>query len=262
MSQLTGYTLPLSPSGQSSLVPKPPWFFGGDAIDIAFRTDVEMFKRFLPEPFELSDEPGLMAITVVDMTSVSDAEAMARFPERSQYRECLIKLHCSLNGQKGWYVPMTWVNNDFTLMRGFIQGFGKKLAQIHISKLHDLNPMIGGKRPGAKLSAICESFHGVHFELGIELESETEEDHFAGNTMFVMRHFPDIENPDKLVVHEISELVVRNARKAEIWQGSGTVKIRETDSEEITCLQPLEIVNARIFREGFELVGGRVLHKF
>jgi len=265
--QLKGYTLPLSPGGSSSLVPAPPWFFGGDAIEVAFNVDIDQFRRFLPHPFSLSDNPGLACVTIIDMTSVSNADTAFAHPEQSQYRECLIKLHCTLDDKPGWYVPITWVDTDFALVRGFIQGFGKKLGKIQITNLHDLNPMIGGKRPGARMKAICEVFNGIHIELALQLDTATDDDAFAGTTpsgtsMYVTRHFPDIENPEHPVIHEVSELVVRGGRKADIWKGTGSVIIQRGEGEEINDLQPREIVGARCFREGFELVGGRILYRY
>ncbi len=65
-------------------------------------------------------------------------------------------LACSFNGKPGYFVPYIWVDNDFTLIRGFIQGFPKKLGRIYVTRLHEMNPKIGGKKIGAKVKGICE----------------------------------------------------------------------------------------------------------
>lgn len=148
---MKGFTLPLSPEGTAALVEAPPWGFGGDSLDISFKVDLETFRRFLPEPFELSSKPGLISITFVDMTSLSNPDLAYANPERTQYRECLIKMHCKFKNQEGWFVPLSWVDRDFSLLRGFIQGFGKKLGTIHLTKFHELNPLIGSKSSGKKM---------------------------------------------------------------------------------------------------------------
>lgn len=50
-------------------------------------------------------------------------------------------LQCSYQGEVGYLVPFIWVDNDFTLMRGFIQGFPKTLGRIYMTKLHEMNPI-------------------------------------------------------------------------------------------------------------------------
>lgn len=263
----SGYSLPLSPGGKASLVTRPPWFFGGDAVELAYLADARLVQSFLPWPFQPSAHLGLISITMVDMTSLSCYEEAFDNPERTQYRECLIKIHCQIGDKTGWYVPMTWVDKDFSLLRGFIQGFGKRLGSIHMTKFHDLNPLIGGKRPGAKIRAICESFNGIHIDVGLELNEQTSSDVFVGlspegTSMFVTRHFPDIENPANLTVHEVSELVVTGARKDDIWLGSGELRLYGNASEDVLSLQPLRVLGARCFREGFELRGGRVIYRY
>ncbi|HDR8040748.1 TPA: acetoacetate decarboxylase family protein [Bacillus cereus] len=260
---MQGFTLPLSPNGTSTLIEAPPWGFGGDSLEVSFEVDLQMFCRFLPEPFELSSQPGLISVTFVDMTSLGNPELAYANPERTQYRECLIKMHCKFKDQEGWFVPLSWVDKDFSLLRGFIQGFGKKLGNIHLTKFHDLNPLIGSKEAGKKMKAICESFNGLHIEAGITLEQEVTEDIYAGNSMFVIRHYPDIEDPTQLLVHEVSELVVRNVRKESIWKGNGEISIYGNKTDEyLQLLQPKKVVQARIFSEGFELLGGKVLHRY
>lgn len=81
--------------------------------------------------------------------------------------------------------------------------------------------------------------------------------------MFVIRHYPDIEQPNRLLAHEVLELVVRNAKKKDIWTGNGEILIYGNENEEYyQLLQPIEIVQARIFSEGFELLGGKVIHRY
>ena len=261
-SNLTGFSLPFAPHGLSSLVDSPPWFFGGDGYEVFFRCDPEKIKAFIPYPLTVSDRVGLVCVTIVDMTSVDGGNLAFDYPERAQYRECLFKIHCEFEGKPGWFVPATWVDKDFSLLRGFIQGFGKKLSQIHITKLHHMNPMIGGRQQGARIKAICESFARVRIELELELQRPNEKDLFAGNSMFVMRHFPDTANAGKALVHDISELVVHNAKKTDFWDCSGDIRISGDPREEVTSLIPETIVAARCFSEGFELHGGRVLYDY
>jgi acetoacetate decarboxylase len=149
---LKGYTLPLSPKGSSSLVEPPPWHYGGEVMQLIFRTDEERAKELIPPPLNLGPEPGKGIIWFVEWVSVSESNPDLAFinPERSVYKECLLMIQCSYEGIPGYIVPYIWVDNDFALMRGFVQGFPKKLCHIYQTKLSDLNPKIGGKRMGRR----------------------------------------------------------------------------------------------------------------
>ena len=156
---LKGYILPLSPKGRASLIDPPPWHFGGDVMHLAFKADEKKIEALLPPPLEIGPNPGEGVVWFVEWVSVSDANPDLAFinPERSTYHECIVMVGCQFNVVPGYYVPYIWVDNDFTLMRGFIQGFPKKLGRIHITKLHDLTPQVGGRKVGAKMKGICVS---------------------------------------------------------------------------------------------------------
>jgi acetoacetate decarboxylase len=144
---LKGYTLPLSPKGRTSLVDPPPWHYGGEVMHLNFMADPKRVKALLPEPLEMGSSPGEGAVWFVEWVSVSESNLDLSFvnPERSIYRECIVMIRCHFKGEPGYYVPYIWVDNDFTLMRGFVQGFPKKLGRVHITKLHDLTPESRGK---------------------------------------------------------------------------------------------------------------------
>lgn len=258
---LLGYSLPLSPSGQSSLVSSPPWYFGGDVLEIAFLANKEILQQFIPSPLKLCED-GIAAVSIVDMTSISEKEFAYDRPELTQYRECLLKILCEFEGRRGWFVPTTWVNTDFSLLRGFIQGFGKQLGQIHITKFHKMNTLIGERVIGSKIKGICEVFNSIHISLGLSISKETTDDYFKGISMFVMRHYPDIENSSQTIVQELSELQVKDYRKSEILVGEGEINIMSLNRSEWANIQPLKVISARCFSEGFKLIGGKILHKY
>ncbi|HET6333210.1 MAG TPA: acetoacetate decarboxylase family protein [Polyangiales bacterium] len=259
--ELKGYTLPLSEDGESSLVQAPPWYFGGHVVEIAFRVEPAVFRRLLPEPLAPSPHGYLAAVSIVDMTSVADAETAYLRPERSQFHECLIKMYCTFEGVAGWYVPATWVDKDFSLMRGFLMGFGKKLAQISVTRLHPLNRAIGGVQAGAKISAICEAFGQARIAARFCYERRESEDMYAGAGMYLMRHYPTPDGSG-VAVRELVAIEARDAVKDAIWSGRGEVEIEQSRFDAVTRLQPLEVISARVFDEGFTLLGTKVIHRY
>ena len=261
---LKGYTLPLSPTGRSSIVDPPPWYYGGDVLHLKFRADEERVKKLIPPPLELGPNPGEGIIWFTEWVSVSEAHPDLAFlnPERAVYRECLVLLSCSFEGTPGYIVPYIWVDNDFTLMRGFVQGFPKKLGRIYMTKLHDLTPKIGGKRIGAKVKGICEA-HGERIVEGsLVLTRKAQTSELPPLKFFLMRHFPDIENPDKPAIHEITSSVVTDVGFADVWAAETQVSFMESAFEEVADLNPIEMLGGFYYSMGLTISGGKVLYKY
>ena len=83
-----------------------------------------------PRPLEPHPDPGRCAAIFGDwQTSSDDGEQLLR-PARSQYKEFFIVVNALLDGEEVTTCPFTWVDRDFALARGWIQGFPKKLGTI------------------------------------------------------------------------------------------------------------------------------------
>jgi len=258
---MKGFSLPLSPKGRSSLVSPPPWFFGGDGVEVMFNTNVEKFERYLPPPFQISREhPGLICITMVDMTSVSNHDQMHNNPIQSRYKECLIKMRCNLDGVEGWFVPITWVDQDFALFRGHLMGFGKKLGQIQMSYYHRLNPLFRSNDKNLNIKGICHSPE-INIQISVIKKKKLKAYPMEGK-MFTLKHIPDVvqnqNQKSRLTRNEILELVVDSYIKEEIWTGDeATVEI--SGKEEISELKPISPIIGYTFSEGFKLLGCKLI---
>lgn len=261
---LRGYSLPLTPNGRSSLVEPPPWHYGADVLLIFYKADETHVKKHLPPPLKLGTDPGLAFVWFTEIISVSDSNLHLAFnnPERAQYKECLLGLKCEINGADGFFIPYIWVDNDFTLMRGFIQGFPKKLGRIYITRLHELLPKIGGKKLGAKIKGICESQGEKIVSGSLKFRRKTTPDAIPKLKFFLMRHFPDIENPDKPSVHEISESIIENVKFGDVWLGDSELMFGRSDLGGFSSLSPKKILKGFYFSIGFTISGGRILHRY
>jgi acetoacetate decarboxylase len=130
------------------------------------------------------------------------------------------------------FVSYIWVDNDFTLVRGFIQGFPKKLGRIYITRLHELTPKIGGK----------QNLPPIRF--------------------YLMRHFPNIEDPVRPSVHELTVATVSNVKIKDVWAGDAQIKFFESPFEEVADLGPVKAQAAFFFSMGLTITGGKVIHKY
>ena len=131
-----GYSLPLSPQGTASLVPRPPWHYVGDFLVIEYWADPAAVAAVLPAgPRAASPRiPGRAAALFVDWQSATDGGGELLDPSRSQYREFFLVVNATLDGEAVTTCPYIWVDRDFALARGWIQGFPKKLGSIWMTR--------------------------------------------------------------------------------------------------------------------------------
>ena len=71
-------------------------------------------------------------------------------PIRSHYREFFIVVNALLDGEEVTTCPFIWVDQDFALARGWIQGFPKKLGSIWMTRTFGLDRR---RRPRARSPA-------------------------------------------------------------------------------------------------------------
>jgi len=153
MSSQRGYSLPLSPGGTASLVPAPPWHYVGDFLVIEYWADPAAVAACLPEGLEPHADPGRCAALFVDWQSCSDSGQELLAPARGQYKEFFIVVNAMLDGEEVTTCPYIWVDRDFALARGWIQGFPKKLGQIDMTRAFGLDCRAEGRTFAGTLSA-------------------------------------------------------------------------------------------------------------
>jgi acetoacetate decarboxylase len=261
---LKGYMLPLSPEGKSSLLDAPPWHYGGDVMHLTFKTDENKVRQLLPPPLEMGPSPGKGAVWFVEWVSASDSRPDLSYvnPERSIYRECIVMVSCQYDGVPGYYVPYIWVDNDFTLMRGFIQGFPKKLGRVHITSLHELTPRVGGKKAGARMKGICVSHEERIVEGSMVFREQVAPEEVPAVKFYLMRHIPDITNPEKPLAHDITVATIADVKVADPWVGEGEIRFMPSVFEEVANLLPVEATEAFSFSIGLTITGGKVLYSY
>src|SRR3984885_12458702 len=71
-------------------------------------------------------------------------------PVRSQYREFYIALACQLGDQPVARCPFCWVDKDFSLVRGLIQGYPKKMGSIAMTRAFSVGQATPGTAKGSQ----------------------------------------------------------------------------------------------------------------
>lgn len=243
---LKGYTVPRSPEGRASLVPAPPWHYVGDFLVIEYWADPDAVAAVLPpglEPFP--EDPGRCAAIFADWQSCADDYAELLDPVRSQYREFFIVVNALYRGELVTTCPYIWVDKDFALARGWIQGFPKKLGEIHITRAYSLPvPVAVQPGPGAAFAGTA-SANGRLLAYGVVTLRERTTEGPAHNAppLVNVRHFPRLAQGfhDKPAVHELVRARSRNRHIGEIWVGDARLELYPAPFEEHDKLAPVRI---------------------
>ncbi len=269
---LEGFCQPLSPEGKAQLMGAPPWHYSLDMMVINYRADPDAVKKHIPEPLEPSSQPDSATVTFPTSLSLWDSDKDMIFinPERTKYTECIIYVDCRYQGVEGQKIAYIWVDNDFTMLRGWFMGAPKKLGRIHLSyekrHLYELNAALGKFGTGTRLKGFLEAdgerLVTATMTLGKQISPEELPASFSKKNYNII-HFPDIEiGATKPLVHRLVEHIA-DTRIGEVWEATdATLAFTESEIEEHIALQPRQITSAYFLSMGFTHRGTRLLHEY
>lgn len=265
ISDLKGFSYP-SPTGVSAVVGDLPWHFATEHLCIAYRSDPEAVASYLPEPLEPSSDPELVIVDFGKWYSLWNQPDQAVVnPERTWYQETIIWIGCSFRGQEARFCVQSWVNKDFSLVRGIIMGFNKKFGETYKTSYHPLNPGMPKMGPGAVMAGYLSS-HGERLmegRLTINREIRFEELPVLMRWPQInLRYFPSMEVGAKPAVCELLQLEATDLRTGVAFAGAGEIKLLPSPLEEHTNLEVREVLGGYYFENGCTITGGKVLHRW
>ncbi len=262
---MKGFAYP-TPLGVSSVVGDFPWHFGTEHLSIVYRTDPLIVESYLPEPLKLGEQPDIVIVDFGRWFSLWNEVDMPFInPERTWYQETVIWVGSSFKGQQGKTCIQTWVDNDFTLVRGMFMGFNKKYGKTYKTEYMTDNPKMPPLGVGSKLKGwTCA--HGERLMEGTMTIQEkinySDLPKPMNNPLFNIRYFPSIVNGAPPSVCELVTLNMEDIRHGDVWSGEGTIKLYQSNLEEYTMLKPREVVGAYYYTNGCTIKGGEVLHSW
>ncbi|MFD9635089.1 acetoacetate decarboxylase family protein [Streptomyces violascens] len=260
MSSVRGYFHPKTATGESSVVPAPPWHYSGDVLTVEYRTDPARVRELLPHPLELAPEdPGAVALVWADWQSCSASRDELLDPVRAQYKEALAVVRCSYRGQVHSRCVYIWVDKDFALVRGFHQGYPKKLGSIHQTRPHPFGPaprIEAGARFGATLAAADRRLA----QAVVTLRQPSPTGGFVNaHPMAHHRWLPSIEKGKGLALDELIESGTASFEAGQAWAGDADLELFDSPTEELARLAVREPIAAYYRQVGVVWDGGRLL---
>jgi len=242
---LRGYSVPRTATGRASLVPSPPWHYVGDFLVIDYWADPAAATALLPPGLEPHSDPGRCAAIFVEWQSCSAGREELLDPARGQYGEFFLVVNALLGGEEVTTCPFIWVDQDFALARGWIQGFPKKLGSIWMTRTFGLDcaadPGLGA---GSRFGAACSARGRRLAEATVTLERLSEDGPRHNEPpLHNVRHFPRLaagrhEDP---AVHEVVRATSRDRVVSPVWEGAATLELFGAAGEEHDALAPVRV---------------------
>ena len=257
---LIGWTLPQSATGQASMLPAPPWHYSGEVIAVDFLADPERVAELVPPGFEPAGD-GSCSFVFCDWSSAADGnERIKDDPAVGQYKEAYVVIHGSFEGKRAGRVPYIWVDSDLSLVRGLIQGFPKKLGEIHMTRPVDVGRGGARKAAGEHFAAHVSARGRRLVTARVTLDEVREKTYPKGVAAPLVhtRLFPSLDG-EAPAVYELSRGTIQEFEVGVVWHGSATLEMGWSEHEEIDALGPLVVGDGWVMSMAFSVVGGSVI---
>ena len=240
---LTGFNYPLTPKGQSTLNPLPPWHYSADFLNIEFWTNPSMVAATLPSGLDpdKSADGHANALFYDWQFSGSDEEFLD--PARYQYREFFILVDAVFEGRPVSYCPYIFVDNDAAVARGWTQGYPKRLGSIFQTRYYAATGGAGPALAAGSKFAGSLSAAGQRLAEGVVTLREPVKNPatLSQRPVINLLHFPRLaagmhNNP---AIHELVENVPHDLKIEQAWIGNGTISLPVCRGEELSDLAPV-----------------------
>src|ERR1700722_17788590 len=133
---LKGFNYPLTPKGQSTLNPPPPWYYSSDFLNIEFWANPSVVAATLPAGLDSDPSAEGHANALFYDWQFTGAKEASLDPARYQYREFFILVDALFEGKPVSYCPYIFVDNDAAIARGWTQGYPKRLGSVFQTRFY------------------------------------------------------------------------------------------------------------------------------
>ncbi|BFH73807.1 acetoacetate decarboxylase family protein [Sulfurisphaera javensis] len=254
------FTLPPTKSGKSQIVFPPPWHYGVTYISAHVKFDKDSANQLLPS-FLTTDGEGWIYIAEFISTSDYNWDFMYQDPELVQYMEGAIGFKVNFEGKNYLYFPFMWVDKDWALVRGWLDGYPKKIAKIAMTRLHPLLPKYNRPEPGLKLGGYVTRGGGIMFRLQVELKEKVNSVPLKDFGPFLnLRRFPSRGDSEE-DLYEVASRVRDVSNYGEIWKGEAYVELGGYVNDEVNVLKLEEVYAGYFYTLYFRVTTTKLLKR-
>ncbi len=232
-------------------------------LTVEYRTDPERVAELLPEgAVPVAEDPGAVALIWADWQSCGDEGDELLDPVRSQYKECFAVVRCEWQGETWSRCVFIWVDKDFALVRGYHQGYPKKLGSIWMTRPITVGRAGPRLEPGGQFGATLAAGDRRLARATISLYEPAPGPGFVnGHAMLHDRWWPAIESDGTGSMEELVTMRGYDGEVADVWSGSADLEVFDSPSDELSLLAPDEIIGGYYHRVGVSWKGGTTLRR-
>ena len=260
---LHGLPFPRTTSGRASLLPPPPWHYSGDLLTVEYRTDPSVIAALLPAgvtPARDDEDPGAVAFIWADWQSCGNNGEELLDPVRSQYREAFVVVRCRYQDQLYSRCLFIWVDKDFALVRGYLQGYPKKLGSIHQTRPVSLGRAGPRLEPGGCFGMTLAAGDRRLASATVTLRGPSPSNGFVNaHAMLHHRWFPAIELDGRDSLAEVVTMSGVDVELGPAYAGEATLELFDSPNEELRSIAPREIIGGYFRSVATTFAGGRTL---
>jgi len=240
------FTPPFTSSGRSALVQAPPWHYAGWLVNVAFAFDPPQGAAMVPP--ELGTPTGKGCVHFADWQSCGNGGQELLDPVYAQYCETIVVLEIApkQGGDARFYCPLIYVDQDISLLRGWLQGWPKKIGQTWLTRSLPLAhpaaaPMSAGSRLGASLSV--KERRLVDATVMLTGEKAGRLGFLAAPTIGAVG-WPDLTQPGMAATPRYLRADIVDRVEPGWMQGSATLQFHAHPVEELSLLGQVEATQA------------------
>ena len=198
---------------------------------------------------------------LADWQSCSEGGAELLDPIRSQYLETFAVVRCSYEGVTYSRCVAIWVTKDFSLARGWFQGYPKKFGSIGVTRIFNHGKATPKLEKGAQLGA---SLAATDYRLAtarVTLNQPSATNGFVnGHPMLHNRWVPSI-TPG--LGNSLDQLITMSGVDADLgqpWAGEAELELFDSPWDELASILPIKEIIGGFYREvGVTFNGGKLL---
>jgi acetoacetate decarboxylase len=263
---LQGFSLPLSPEGRASLTCTPPWHYAGTLLIVDFEADRDTLRATLPPRLEPDpSDPGGAVALFISWQYASEAGDEYLDPVRSQYHEFMLLLNASYRGHAVHTCPYIYVDKDTSLARGWIQGWPKKIGEVHMTAESPLVTKAAPRlEPGGRFGGTLSANGRRLAEAVVTLERVSDDPVYLGKRPVInMRYFPQLAGGGHAQppVWELVRSILADVRRTEVWEGAADLRFFPAPDQELDALQPVRVRRGYRYSMAFTLDDLEVLEQ-
>jgi hypothetical protein len=145
-------------------------------------------------------------------------------------------------------------------VRGLIQGFPKKLGDLHMTRPVELGKGGVRKEPGSRFAAHASANGRRLVTLAVTVDEPREKTYPKGVAAPLVhtRLWPAIDRPEP-AVHELSRGAITDFQVGTVWHGAGEIEFGASEFEEIDALAPTAVGDGWVLSMAFSVTGGTAI---